>query len=327
MARFLVLQHIACEPPAAFEDELLAWGASLHRVEVDEGDPLPDWREFAGIIAMGGPMGAYEDDRLPWLTAEKRLIAEAVRAGTPYWGVCLGAQLLAASLDARAFTGPEAEVGLLVVRLTEAARTDPVFSTLPEEFVALQWHADTYDLPEGAVRLAGSDAYPQQAFVVNNAYAMQFHLEVDGELATSWGEVPAYARSLEQLLGPGALPRLVEDVRRHEPQTTPQARGMFAAWLQHVVGLPPRSADAPRHAQALELFHGLGGAGGQGLQRGGGDAQVRDGGGASLEREAPEPADGGALVAFGIAVAQDEADPQGVVERDLGQLPGRPQHQ
>ncbi|MHB1572136.1 MAG: glutamine amidotransferase-related protein, partial [Solirubrobacteraceae bacterium] len=107
---FLVLQHIACEPPAAYEDELRDWGTELHRVMVDAGDPLPDWREFAAIVAMGGPMGAYDDDRLPWLAAEKRLIGDAVRAGAPYWGVCLGAQLLAASLGARVYTGPEPEV-------------------------------------------------------------------------------------------------------------------------------------------------------------------------------------------------------------------------
>ena len=251
MATFLVLQHIACEPPAAFEDELLVWGATVDRIEVDEGDPLPDWRGYAGIIAMGGPMGAYEDNRLPWLTAEKRLIADAVRAGTPYWGVCLGAQLLAASLGVGTFPGPAAEVGVLPVRLTEAARADPVFATVPAEFVALQWHADTYDLPEGAVRLAESVAYPQQAFMVHNAYAMQFHLEIDASLATRWGDVPAYARSLEQLLGPGALPRLIEEVRRHQVQTTQHARQMFAAWLEHVVGLEPATrvaagAQSPR---------------------------------------------------------------------------------
>jgi GMP synthase (glutamine-hydrolysing) len=244
MARFLVLQHIACEPPAAFEDELLAWGAALDRIEVDEGDPLPDWRGYAGIIAMGGPMGAYEDDRLCWLAAEKRLIGDAVRAGTPYWGVCLGAQLLAASLGARAFPGPAAEVGVLPVRLTDAARADPVFGTLPSEFVALQWHGDTYDLPEGAVRLAGSEAYAQQAFAVHNAYALQFHLEIDAALATTWGDVPAYAHSLEQLLGPGALPRLIAEVREHQEQTTRQARQMFAAWLAHVVGVEPVAAAA-----------------------------------------------------------------------------------
>ncbi len=244
VATLLVLQHIACEPPAAFEDELLAWGASLHRVEVDEGDPLPDWRDFAGIIAMGGPMGAYEDERLPWLTAEKQLIADAVRAGTPYWGVCLGAQLLASSLGARVYSGPAAEVGMLPVHLTEEARADPVFGTLPDEFVALQWHGDTWELPEQAVRMAGSDAYAQQAFAIHNAYAVQFHLEIDAELATTWGDVPAYARSLEQLLGPGALPRLVEEVHRHQGQTTDHARRMFAAWLEHVVGLEPAATAA-----------------------------------------------------------------------------------
>ena len=244
MTTFLVLQHIACEPPAAFEDELLAWGASVHRVELDEGDPLPDWRDFAGIIAMGGPMGAYEDDRLPWLSAEKRLIADAVRAGIPYWGVCLGAQLLAASLCARVFPGPAAEVGMLPVHLTEAAQSDPVFGPMPAEFVALQWHADTFDLPEGAVCLASSDAYPQQAFAVHNAYAVQFHLEVDAALATTWGDVPAYARSLEQLLGAGALPRLIDEVRRHQARTTEQARGLLAAWLRNVVGLEPVAGAA-----------------------------------------------------------------------------------
>jgi GMP synthase (glutamine-hydrolysing) len=246
MATFLVLQHIACEPPAAFEDELLAWGAQVDRVEIDEGEPLPDWRGYAGIVAMGGPMGVYEDDRLPWLAGEKRLIAEAVRAGTPYWGVCLGAQLLAAALGARAFPGPAAEVGVLPVHLTDAARIDRVFGTLPAEFVALQWHADTYDLPQGAVRLASSEAYAQQAFAIHNAYAMQFHLEVDAALATTWGEVPAYAQSLERLLGPGALPRLIAQVREHESQTTQQARQMFAAWLEHIVGLQPAAQPMPR---------------------------------------------------------------------------------
>lgn len=246
----LVLQHIACEPPAAYEDELRSWGAELHRVQIDEGDPLPDWREFAGIVAMGGPMGAYEDERLPWLTAEKRMIAEAVRAGTPYWGVCLGSQLLAASLGAAVFPGPHAEVGLLPVFTTAAASADPVFSAAPTEFVALQWHGDTFDLPDGAVQLARSDAYPQQAFVFERAYALQFHLEVDAALATTWGDVPAYAQSLHALLGDGALPRLVDGVRRHEAEATALARRLFAAWLEHVVELtairPALTAPAQR---------------------------------------------------------------------------------
>lgn len=237
--RLLVLQHIACEPPAAFEDELQTWGVPLHRVEVDEGEPLPDWREFAGIIAMGGPMGAYEEDRLPWLADEKALIAEAVNAGRPYWGVCLGAQLLASSLGARVSPGEQAEVGVLEVELTDAGRSDPVLGALPERFVALQWHGDTWELPAGAEQLARSSAYEQQAFRFQRAYAVQFHLEVDAGLATSWGDVPAYADSLRRLLGDDGLATLVGQVREHEAATIAHAHLLFGAWLQHVVGLRP----------------------------------------------------------------------------------------
>jgi GMP synthase (glutamine-hydrolysing) len=233
--KLLVLQHIACEPPGAFEDELLARGGSLERVEVDEGDPLPDWRGFDGIIAMGGPMGAYEDERLPWLTAEKRLIAEAVGAGLPYWGICLGAQLLAASLGAEVAPGPEPEVGVLDVHATDEAAEDPVFAQAPPTFRALQWHQDTFALPDGAVHLASSPAYAHQAFRVGRAYAMQFHIEIGTDLATEWGEVPAYAASLEAILGPGALPRLLDEIATHELQMTALARGLFANWLVHVV--------------------------------------------------------------------------------------------
>ena len=244
MTELLVLQHIACEPPGAYEDELVAWQAGLHRVEVDEGEPIPDWRKFGGIIVMGGPMGAYQEDELPWLSYEKQLLADAVASGAPVWGVCLGAQLLAASLGARVGPGGEPEVGVLRVRCTEAARTDPVFSDLPPEFKALQWHGDTYDLPEGAVQLARSDSYEQQAFVAGRAYALQFHLEVTSELATRWGDVPAYARSLESIMGEGALRRLIADVHDSEHEMTSLARGLFARWLERVVGLE-RPVAAP----------------------------------------------------------------------------------
>jgi GMP synthase (glutamine-hydrolysing) len=119
----LVLQHIACEPPGVFEDVLRDRGADLHRVELDEGEPLPDWRTFDAIVAMGGPMSANDDEALPWLTAEKQLIAEAVQADKPFWGVCLGVQLLAASLGARVYAGAAPEVGILPVARSTGSPT------------------------------------------------------------------------------------------------------------------------------------------------------------------------------------------------------------
>jgi GMP synthase (glutamine-hydrolysing) len=237
--QILVLQHADCEPPGVYEDELNARSIDLRRVLVDSGEPLPDWREFAAVVAMGGAMGAYDDERYAWLGPEKRLIAEAVAAGKPYWGVCLGAQLLAASLGAKVAPGPRAELGVLDVTLTPEAREDPVFAEAPARFRTLQWHGDTYELPAGAVRLAGSELYEQQAFALGRAYALQFHLEVDAELAAEWMEIPVYCEELEALEGPGTPARLVEEVRAAEAESVPLARSLFGRWLERVAGFPP----------------------------------------------------------------------------------------
>jgi len=231
----LVLQHIACEPPGVFEDVLRERGARLHRVELDEGEPLPDWRPFDAVVAMGGPMSAGDEDDHPWLRDEKRLIADAVRAGTPFWGVCLGVQLLAASLGARAYTGPEPEVGLLPVELTADGSGDPVFAALPSPFLTLQWHGDTFDLPAGATLLASSPAYANQAFRVGNAYGVQFHLEVTPEMAREWAAVPEYVTSLERTLGVEAAGPFLRSIEESADELRGVGRALFERWLDEVV--------------------------------------------------------------------------------------------
>jgi GMP synthase (glutamine-hydrolysing) len=235
----LILQHIACEPPAAYEDEFLRRGLALQRVRLDEGEQLPSERAFAGIVAMGGPMGAYDEAIHPWLAAEKRLIGAAVRAGTPYWGVCLGAQLLAASLGGAVTPGARPEVGVEPVQLTGSAASDPVFADAPPVFEALHWHADTYELPPGAVRLARSMQYAQQAFVFDRAYALQFHLEVAPALAREWLRVPTYLRGLEEVMGPNGPSRLLEQLDRASSSAIRLARELFGRWLDDVVDVAP----------------------------------------------------------------------------------------
>jgi GMP synthase-like glutamine amidotransferase len=240
--RILVLQHIACEPPGAYEDVLLERGASLARVELDEGEPLPDWRGFDGIVAMGGPMSVNDEAEHPWLHDEKRLIREAVEAGLPFFGACLGVQLLAASLGARVYAGGEPEVGVLEVALSDEGAADPLFAGLPRSFLTLQWHGDTFELPAGAVRLLGSDAYPNQGFRVGRtAYGVQFHLEVSRAMAAEWGEVPAYAAALEQVRGPGALRELLNAHDRVADGMLEHARTIFERW----VALVEQAAPAP----------------------------------------------------------------------------------
>jgi GMP synthase-like glutamine amidotransferase len=231
--RILILQHISCEPPGVYEDILVEKGASIHRVEIDEGEQLPDWRDFDAIIAMGGPMSVNDDATLPWLAAEKRWVREAMLAGQTYWGVCLGAQLLAASLGARVYSGPKPEVGIMPVYLTPAARHDAVFSGLPRELHIFQWHGETFDLLEGAVLLATSPAYPNQAFRwKKKAYGVQFHVEISADLAQQWSQVPAYKAALERVLGVDAVTKVVGDVSREQKLLHSYARSMFENWLK-----------------------------------------------------------------------------------------------
>jgi GMP synthase-like glutamine amidotransferase len=136
------------------------------------------------------------------------------------------------------YTGEQPEVGVLPVHLTSEAADDPVFAGAPSSFPTLQWHGDSFDLPDGAVLLASSPAYPHQAFRVGRSYGLQFHIEVPLELATEWGGVPAYAQSLESTLGPGALDRLLRDVADHADVTVPLARYLFGRWVEDVVALP-----------------------------------------------------------------------------------------
>ena len=232
----LVLQHIACEPPGVYEDVLRERAARITRVELDEGQPLPD-RSFDAIVAMGGPMSVNDEVEHPWLREEKRLIASAAQDGVPVWGACLGVQLLASSLGAKVYAGSEPEVGLLPVTLTDDGRADPVLGILPFEVITLQWHGDTFDLPDNATLLASSAAYPNQAFRVRNAYGVQFHLEVTPAMADEWSRVPAYRAYADRVLGPGSLPQLLEEFEGRASELMDHGRRMFEAWFDTTVGV------------------------------------------------------------------------------------------
>ena len=232
MTRALVLQHIRCEPPGLFSGMLNERGVAIETIELDEGGELPDWREVGLVLAMGGPMSVHDEAEHPWLAGEKRWIAAAVAAGVPYLGVCLGAQLLAASLGAPVHAGEVPEVGVLPVAVAAGARGDPVLGGLGDEFPALQWHGDTFAIPAGAVHLAGSEAYPQQAFRFGEtAYAIQFHVEVTGAMLAEWRHVPAYQRSAEAALGSAGFEILASGFAAAQASMARSASLMFTGWL------------------------------------------------------------------------------------------------
>jgi GMP synthase-like glutamine amidotransferase len=190
--RWSIIQHVEHEGPGLIGDVLLEAGRHFEVVRPDRGEDLPDRRSLAGLVVLGGPMGVHDLAHHPWLVPERALMGAAVDDGTPVLGVCLGAQQLAVALGAEVSRGPEPEVGLGQVELTSAGRQDPVLG--PEygglaatALPCVHWHRDTFSIPTGAVHLAGTRAFPHQAFRWGrNAYGLQFHVEVDRPLAEAW---------------------------------------------------------------------------------------------------------------------------------------------
>jgi GMP synthase (glutamine-hydrolysing) len=179
-ASVTLLQHIHCETPGIISDCLQSANIDMRFVRTFERNPIPSNLDTqAGLIVMGGPMSVYDHDQFPFLLEEQRLIEEALKDDKPVLGVCLGSQLLAATLGAEVKSGAQKEIGWHPVTLTEDAATDALWKELPARFTAYHWHGDVYDLPQGAVSLASSELTPCQGFRYGaNAYGFLFHMEV-----------------------------------------------------------------------------------------------------------------------------------------------------
>jgi GMP synthase (glutamine-hydrolysing) len=230
MPEVLVLQHADWELPGYFGDLLAEHGVPARTVRPDLGEPLPDWRAADAILAMGGPMSV--NDPLPWLDPEQRLIRDAVTAGVPFLGACLGAQLLASAFGAAVYPGPRPEYGMHQIATTPDARLDPLFRQVPARAQVFQWHGETFDLPIDATPLAESRGYANQAFRLGHrAYGLQFHLEVTADLLAKWLAVPACAAEAHDALGPDAEALLAAELNREEIQMLRLARLVFTGWL------------------------------------------------------------------------------------------------
>ncbi|MCG6862476.1 MAG: type 1 glutamine amidotransferase [Chromatiaceae bacterium] len=176
--------------------------------------PTPD--DLDCLVVLGGPMSAWEEEKYPWLTAEKRLLECLIEAGKPILGICLGAQLVADVLGARTYIGMHKEIGWHLVEATTESRIHPVGAVLPSSFETFLWHGDSFDIPDGATQIARSAAFESQAFVWNRVLALQFHLEVRPDwvgriTARDAGELvdSGFVQSLDTILGkPQELYRL-----------------------------------------------------------------------------------------------------------------------
>lgn len=183
----LIVQHVECEGPGYLEDFLHGKGFEYEIARMYEGDRLPN--DFDALVVLGGPMNVYEEERYPYLKGLNKTIKNFATEGGHYLGFCLGGQLLAKALGAKVRRNRTKEIGNFEIHLTEKGVKDPLFKGFGRLFPALEWHGDTFEIPEGAIKLAESKLCSNQAFRFKNAYGLQFHLEATSEMLGKWIEV------------------------------------------------------------------------------------------------------------------------------------------
>ena len=172
-------QHVPFEGLGNIEDWIKSKGHSIFSTRFYNHDALPKLDDIDWLIIMGGPMGAYEENIYPWLSAEKKFIGQAINRGINVLGICLGAQLIASVLGAKVYPNEHKEIGWFPINITKDGRTSALFTGIPSELIAFHWHGDTFDLPNGANHLAESVVCRNQAFSYkNHVLALQFHLDL-----------------------------------------------------------------------------------------------------------------------------------------------------
>jgi GMP synthase (glutamine-hydrolysing) len=248
MDEILVFQHDPFEDLGFFAEVLQKQRAEYRTIRLFHGElPAEDWEHIGALIILGGPMGVWDEDQYPFLRWEKTIIRAAIDEAVPLLGVCLGAQLIAAALGTTVHHGPVKEIGWYPISVTPHGQVDSVLGYIPEAATVFQWHGDGFDLPGGAVRLASSAYYENQAFRIGrNIYGIQFHLEMTSRMIERWID----ERSKDLAKVPYIHPdKIVSDTQNHLPTLNYYAEKFLSEFIRRAAkrkGLK----DARGHARA-----------------------------------------------------------------------------
>jgi GMP synthase-like glutamine amidotransferase len=180
MSEVLVVQNTRTEGSGYLGELLTNDGFTIHSVNAKH-EKLPE-KKYSLLVILGAPESANDD--LPYLQAEQKLIKKTVDDNTPVLGICLGSQLIAKTFGSKVYRGPKKEIGFY--HDLKIDNNSKLFSGFTNPFTVFHWHSDTFDLPEGALRLAHSENYLNQAFQINSAVGLQFHIEVNAEMVNLW---------------------------------------------------------------------------------------------------------------------------------------------
>lgn len=226
----LIILHQHLSNPGHVGNWFRAHGYPLDIRRPRYGEPLPDTLEHhTGAVIFGGPQSANDSD--PYISRETDWISIPLKEKKPFFGICLGAQMMANQLGGSVGFHHEgcAEIGYYPLQPTEEGRA---LFNWPE--YVYQWHREGFTLPAGAQLLAGGGgSFENQAMQYGPAaFGVQFHPEITYALVNRWS-----TRASQRLILPGARPRH-EHLSGHVG-FGPEQRRWLGDFLSHWVTLDP----------------------------------------------------------------------------------------
>lgn len=234
--KILVFKHMSCQNPGIFRDYASARNIQFEEIDLYEGDSIPDLRNFDALWVMGGSMNVWEEQAFPWLQQEKRSIRAACDRDMPFFGICLGHQLLADSLGGTVTPCKQAEIGAISVEPTLDGLGHPLFDGISKH---VRWaNVHTVEVsapPENAKVLARSGACSNHAMAVgDNAFSVQFHPEVCQATMSGWLAIPGIVPKIAELLGSEGFEAFVADIEANRKHTEKAASQLLDNWLSLV---------------------------------------------------------------------------------------------
>jgi GMP synthase (glutamine-hydrolysing) len=221
----LIVLHQEASTPGRIGHVLRDMGYPLDIRRPVLGDPLPaTMAGHAAAIIFGGPMSANDPD--DYLKREIDFIAVPMTEKKPFFGVCLGAQLLSKQLGGVVAEHPDGWVEIGYAPLIPTGEGKRLGEWPAHVY---QWHREGLTLPCGATLLATNDTYEVQAFEAGPAvYGIQFHPEVTRQTMHRWAVTGRHRFALR-----GAQPahRHLEDQLIHDPPVADWLRRFLRHWL------------------------------------------------------------------------------------------------
>jgi GMP synthase (glutamine-hydrolysing) len=237
----LCIQNDAIGPAGLIGEQIFRRNGNLDVVMPHDGDAMPDdHAAYDGVLVLGGAMDAFDDENYPQFWPMIRLLRGFHAAGKPILGVCLGAQLVARTFDKPVYRHHELELGFTEVEITDVGIATPFFSGLARKQWVMEWHQDTFDLPDGAELLITGERCRNQAFRIGqHVYAFQFHFEVTRPMVRQWLKVAAEFLKREH---PDFPARVEREFSLYLANQNALARRISDTWLDLVEARrPPRA--------------------------------------------------------------------------------------